>query len=382
MVSSAAVLSSPSFRDELLRRGGKSAGRCYQCATCSSVCELAPAEAPFPRRQMLWAQWGLTDRLVADPGVWLCHQCNDCNVRCPRDAQPGDVMQTLRALAVEHLAFPSFLGKLVGNVRFTWPLLVGVPVAFWFFLVALSKGFAIPDVDAELSFVEGRFHYDGFIPHELIYAVNLPVAAWVALAAWVSGRRFWTLLGGSGASRSGSFLAKLVPALVEVATHKRFSSCSAAGQRRWGHFGVMWGFVGAAVTSGLLVVYLYGFDMYPLPLTHWVKWLGNISAVLLVVGGVVLLANRLRGGRQAGSSTAFDSFFLGIVLAVIATGVLTEAGRFLFDPAIACVVYVMHLGVVLTLFLTFPYSKFAHLMYRTLAMVHRMMVAPNQEGRG
>ena len=121
-------------------------------------------------------------------------------------------------------------------------------------------------------------------------------------------------------------------------------------------------FVGAAVTSGLLVVYLYGFAMYPLPITHWVKWLGNISAVLLVLGGVVLLLNRLKGDRQSGSSTAFDSFFLGIVLAVIATGVLTEAGRFLFDPATACVIYVMHLGVVLTLFFTFPYSKFAHLL--------------------
>ena len=380
MASSARVLSSPGFRDEFAKRGGESAARCYQCATCSSVCELAPAEAPFPRRQMLWAQWGLMDRLAADPSVWLCHQCNDCNVRCPRDAQPGDVMQTLRAMVVERLAFPSFLGKLVGSVRFTWPVLVGVPIAFWFVLVAISNGFAVPGVHGESSFVEGRFHYDSFIPHGLIYAVYFPVAAWVALAAWVSGRRFWTLLGSRGARRSGSFLGKLVPALVEIAAHTRFASCSGQAQRRWGHFGVLWGFVGAAVTSGLLVVYLYGFDMYPLPLTHWVKWLGNISAVLLVVGGAMLLLNRIKADRQSGSSTAFDSFFLGIVLAVIATGVLTEAGRFLFDPVMACAVYVVHLGVVLSLFLTFPYSKFAHLLYRTLAMVHQLMVTPAKEG--
>ena len=56
----------PSFRDELRRRGGASAFRCYQCATCSSVCQLAPTEAPFPRRQMLYAQWGLADKLAAD----------------------------------------------------------------------------------------------------------------------------------------------------------------------------------------------------------------------------------------------------------------------------------------------------------------------------
>ena len=31
----------PSFRDELARRGGGSAARCFQCATCSAVCDLA-----------------------------------------------------------------------------------------------------------------------------------------------------------------------------------------------------------------------------------------------------------------------------------------------------------------------------------------------------
>jgi quinone-modifying oxidoreductase subunit QmoC len=104
--------------------------------------------------------------------------------------------------------------------------------------------------------------------------------------------------------------------------------------------------------------------------------------VLLVGGGVALLVNRLRNDRQSGASTAFDTFFLGIVLAVIVTGVLTESGRFVGHPAAASVIYIVHLGVVLTLFLTFPYSKFAHLLYRTLAMVHQLMVEPKQGARG
>jgi len=58
---------------------------------------------------------------------------------------------------------------------------------------------------------------------------------------------------------------------------------------------------------------------------------------------------------------------------VISTGVLVEVGRFVFPAALACSLYVVHLGVVLTLFITFPYSKFAHMLYRTLAMVHERM---------
>jgi quinone-modifying oxidoreductase subunit QmoC len=104
---------------------------------------------------------------------------------------------------------------------------------------------------------------------------------------------------------------------------------------------------------------------------------GNISAVLLVVGGILLLVNRLaKGDKLVGATNAFDRFFLWVVIAVIGTGVLTELFRFVAVPtSAACTVYVLHLGIVLCLFLTLPYSKFAHILYRTLAMIHERMTA-------
>ncbi len=369
MPSVSALRPSNPFRQALSRRGGGTASRCYQCATCSSVCALAPEDSPFPRRQMLWAQWGLADRLAADPAVWLCHQCNDCTQRCPRDARPGDVLQIIRALAIEALAFPRFLGRLAGDAARTWPLLIGAPVLFW---VAVLAGTGLLSVPA------GTLAYDRFVPHWLIYAVFFPVTGWVAYASWVSGRRFWSLLG-DGSPRSGAFLTHLAPVLTEIATHKRFASCEAARPRRVGHLLLLWGFVGAAVTSGLLVVALYVLQAeMPLPLEHPFKILGNVSGILLVVGGVLLVATRLRDGDRAGVSTAFDTFFLVVVISVIASGVLAEVGRFLMPAEIACAIYVVHLGAVLSLFLTFPYSKFAHMLYRTLALVHvRMTVSPS-----
>jgi quinone-modifying oxidoreductase subunit QmoC len=165
--------------------------------------------------------------------------------------------------------------------------------------------------------------------------------------------------------------------LAEIGSHKRFGSCKSAASRRWAHFGVLWGFVGAAVTSALLIVAMYMMGT-PLPLEqgHPFKILGNISAVLLVIGGVLLVVNRLASSEQAGASRAFDTFFLSVVVLLIATGVLTELGAFIFAPALACGIYVVHLGTALCLFLTFPYSKFAHMVYRTLAMVHERMAKP------
>jgi quinone-modifying oxidoreductase subunit QmoC len=357
------ILPSAQFRAQLKKRGGATASRCYQCATCSSVCELAPEQAPFPRKQMHFVQWGLADRLAGDPAVWLCHYCNDCTARCPRDAKPGDVMQAARSLTVETLAFPGFMGKLVGRAKVTWPLLLGIPFAFWVIVLYLLNGLTIPGEP---------LIYDVLVPHWLIYAVFFPVTGLVLLASLVGGIRFWKLLG-KNQKRTGSFIGSSIGALTEIAFHNRFGKCGTSGSRRWGHFFLMWGFVGAAIATTLAIIALYIIGEYPLPLDHPFTFVGNIAALFLLIGGLWLFFIRLKGGDPAGTSTAFDSFFLYVVLLVVITGILTEIGRFYFPPAPACWIYIAHLTTILTMFATFPYSKFAHLIYRTLAMVHERM---------
>jgi len=96
----------------------------------------------------------------------------------------------------------------------------------------------------------------------------------------------------------------------------------------------------------------------------------------LVIGGLLLWINRRKtGDKLVGNTTPFDRFFLWVVLAVIGTGVFTELFRFLpgVSPMIGFGIYILHLGVVLCLFLTLPYSKFAHILYRTLAMAHERL---------
>ena len=377
------------LRNQFFDRGGENAAKCYQCATCSSVCELAPADAPFPRRQVLLAQWGMFDQLMGDPAVWLCHQCNDCSVRCPRDVAPGDVMASLRAMMVQMLAFPQAMGSLVGNVKKSWPLLVFGPILFWVVLLGIFTGLQPHEPHHGLvpGPTMGQFFYDAYVPHSLIYAVYFTAVGWVCLALFTSGMKFWKLMGDKQA-RSGNFIGAIIGAFFDIALHNKFSSCDRGiVKRRWGHFLVMWGFVGAAVTSGFAVVYLYRDTVffswlnleyaYPVPITHWVKLLGNFSAILLVVGGSMLFINRLTtGDNLVGKTTAFDRFFLWVVLAVIGTGVFTEIFRFIaVDPMVGFAVYIVHLGVVLCLFLTLPYSKFAHIFYRTLAMAHERMTS-------
>src|SRR5512138_1010455 len=302
MATAITISPAPSFRDELVRRGGGTAARCFQCATCSSVCELATNGIPFPRRQILWAQWGLVDRLAADPSIWLCHQCNDCTARCPRDAKPGDALQAIRSLVIERVGAPRFVARLVGRAAATWPILLLGPVLFWALFINAANGFAVHDTP---------LHYSEVVPIWMIWAVFMPAAGFAVLAAAVGARRVWAAWEKSGPPRDGGLVKGLLLVAADILVHRRFATCGVARPRRPGHLLLLWGFLGAFVTTGLLGIEMdvLGVET-PLPLLHPIKLLGNASAVLLGVGVVWLALNRIGNAAAAGASKAFDAFFL------------------------------------------------------------------------
>jgi quinone-modifying oxidoreductase subunit QmoC len=365
MDSATTISPARAFREKLARRGASDTARCYQCATCSAVCDLATADSVFPRRQMLWAQWGLVDRFVADPSVWLCHQCNDCSVRCPRDARPGDTMQAARAIVVEEVGAPRFMARLVGRSAATWPVLLGLPVFFWALYIQAVNGFVVPRTPLV---------YGDVVPVWMIYSVFLPAAVFALVAAFVGARRCWSAWG-EGARRNGTLLGGLAAVAGDILLHRRFKTCGAARPRRAAHFLLMWGFIGALATTTILGILMDVFGVKtPLPQLHPVKILGNVSAVLLGVGIVWLVVNRVRDQGAAGRSGAFDWFLLALVVLVVFSGIGAEALRhYGFPPPLALAAYVLHLGTILSLFLTFPFSKFAHALYRTLAMAHERL---------
>ncbi len=107
----------------------------------------------------------------------------------------------------------------------------------------------------------------------------------------------------------------------------------------------------------------------PLPLTDPFKTLANISAIALRYGVWVLWRNRLKLEQKGkASGTFYDWFLLWEIAAVGITGLGAELLRWAGMPTIGYLVYFMHLVSVLMLFLYMPYTKFAHIVYRTTAM--------------
>jgi quinone-modifying oxidoreductase subunit QmoC len=344
------------FIHAVIAGGGGDVKKCFQCATCSSVCSLSTEHRPFPRKQIVEAQWGLRDQLMGDPAVWLCYDCGDCTVRCPRGARPSAVMGAIRREAIKRLAVPRFMGSIVSNPQRLWLLFVFPMVVLS--LIAVWPPRVGPGHALEFAFL---------FPQARLEALFFTISALV-LAAYIAGAaQFLRTLRASGAD--GPILPALIPVLTEILTHRRFSKCEAEKDRYWGHLLVLYGFVGLAMVGTIVGIGSLANLMHtPLPLLNPLKIFANACALVIFVGVVLLLVERLRSKETRQASTYFDWFFLLTLAGAVATGILSEALRLEQSEIWMFAIYFVHLTLIFALFLYAPYSKFAHLLYRTLAM--------------
>ncbi|MDH5655438.1 MAG: heterodisulfide reductase subunit E, partial [Spirochaetia bacterium] len=108
----------------------------------------------------------------------------------------------------------------------------------------------------------------------------------------------------------------------------------------------------------------------PLELDNPVKILGNVGAVLAFIGTTLLVVRRFTAPKATGIMTFYDSSFLFNFYLVIVTGIGAELARLGEMPAVAFGVYFIHLVTIFYLLAYLPFTKFAHLLYRTTAMVY------------
>jgi quinone-modifying oxidoreductase subunit QmoC len=349
------------FIEAVMRAGGGDLKKCYQCATCSVVCTLSPADAPFPRRQMVRAQWGLKNQLVADPAIWLCHNCGDCTTHCPRGAKPGEVFGALRNEAIQHFAVPRFLATLLSRPAGLLALLLAGALLFG----ALS--FVGPMWASGGAASRHPFEFANLYPLWLIETVFFSLSGLIVIAFLAGIMRFVRALRASGAD--GPILAGLVPAALAIMAHSRFATCGQERGRYIGHLATFWGFLGLAGVSTVVgFATMLGVMETPLAQTNPLKILGNASGVVAIVGVALLLADRMRDPVKRAASTYFDWFFLLTLTGVIATGALIQGLRLAHLVPWMYVWYFVHLVLIFALFVSAPFTKFAHAAYRTVAM--------------
>jgi quinone-modifying oxidoreductase subunit QmoC len=360
------------FVKEIIGLGGDTLKKCYQCATCSVACAISPETKPFPRKEMIAASWGLKDRLVSNPDIWLCHYCGDCTSKCPRGAKPGEVLGAVRSYAIAEYATPKALGKAVNDPKML-PLLMGIPVVL-FLVVGLITG--LLDFAPPLS--EKGISHSNFFSTWLVDIFFIPLAGWVVAVFALGLKRFINdihdnaVLEGKTDKKELDYvgLAKaLVPVIPTILKQDKFSECTEHKDRDVAHWMVFLSFIGLFIVTNVFFVALYVLQIHgPYSQLNPVKWLANISGVALIIGSILLIKNRLAKTDQ--TSVYKDWYLLGLVLGLGVTGMLTEMTRLAGMAGVTYFMYFVHLVFVFNLFAFLPFSKLAHLVYRTVAMAY------------
>lgn len=356
------------FVKEVIASGGESLKKCYQCSTCTVVCDITPDKTPFPRKEMLYAQWGMKDKLISNPDIWLCHQCSDCTAHCPRGAKPGEVLGAVRKMTIKTYAKPSGLGSMVNEPKAAI-LLFAIPTVLFLVFMMMQGHFTngIPRGEG------GIISFSKFMPPiPYIDFLFIPLAALVVLSFVLGIKGYWSDMSRQyGKPVGGDINKSITDTIIEILSHKRFEKCSVTKDRKISHLLVFYSFIGLAITTSIAVFYLYFLKWEsPYPQTNIIKIIGNISGIALLIGITMIVSSRINNKEKAGIGSYFDWLFIVIVYGVGATGMFAQIFRLLDIAVIAYPMYFAHLVFIFALFAYAPFSKMAHMVYRTTAMVY------------
>jgi quinone-modifying oxidoreductase subunit QmoC len=340
---------------------GNSLLSCLQCGACTVNCHLAETDgALFPRRQMTLLQLGEVDKLLADPSVWLCFNCQDCTSRCPANAGPGRIMAAVRRLAVEQDAVPRWWSRLASQRRgFLCMLLAAIALL----LVAIAVG-------GSFSPQSTPVRYASMLPHFTLNLFFGALAGVVMMFAAINTARAWKAFTGESLweANLGRLVHSFASATRQIARHRQFSECQQFPLSRWAHISVFYGFITLLALAGAAATLIALGAPYPLPAFHPFKIAGNLAAALIIAGSLYFCVQRQRASQDREASSWFDWAPLVQLLLVSTTGLLAEVFRYANVGVLAYPTYFLHLAFVFVLLAGVANSKLAHVFYRTVAL--------------
>jgi citrate/tricarballylate utilization protein len=352
---------------DLVEDGERQMRICNACRYCEGYCAVFPAM----EQRRVFTKSDLT--YLAN----LCFDCRDCYYAC-QYAPPHEfgvnvpkLMAELRAETYRDYSWPRIFSALFEHNGLAVALITAAALLI---ILVLVLAFTGSDVMLATHLGEGAFYR--VVPFTAM-AVPPAIIVLYALAVLLAGaRRFWRETG-------GELIEIIDPRAFWRATQDAFGLAYMKGggagcnypdarfsaARRWLHHLVFYGFLLALASTTVAAIYHHFLDWEaPYPLFSWPVVLGTAGGTAMVIGTSGMLYLKWRSDRDPAASSMLnmDVAFLVLLWLTSVTGLLLLAFR---ETAAMGTLLIVHLGMVAGLFMTAPYGKFAHVVYRYAALV-------------
>ena len=344
---------------------------CNACRYCEGFCAVFPA---MTRR----LEFGKADiHYLAN----LCHNCGACLHACqyaPPHEFAVNVPQAMAKVRVDtyaEYAWPGALGMLYKRNGLTLALATACALVLFLMLTIAARGTLFP------GSLAGNFF--AVFPHNTLALMFGTVFGFAVLALGIGVARFWRKVSPpleAGRSDTSSLRCNATAeAVTDVLRLKYLDGGHGEGcnntddrftlwRRRFHHF-TFYGFMMCFAATSVATIYHYLLNLHaPYPLISLPVLLGIAGGISLVAGPAGLLWLNLRRDPAHGdvAQRPMDRGFIALLLLVSLTGLALLVWR---DSGAMAFLLAMHLGVVMALFLTLPYGKFAHGIFRSAALL-------------
>jgi citrate/tricarballylate utilization protein len=232
----------------------------------------------------------------------------------------------------------------------------------------------------------GKNAFYKVIPYMTMVLPFSVLAIFILVSLWKGVGNFWLETGGKLGELFG--LRAHIQAIWDVLRLKYLDGggygCNYPDDRfsmvrRWFHHLVFYGFMLCFASTTVAAVYDHLLHLpAPYPLLSWPVMLGSIGGVALLIGtgGLLYLKGRMDNVPATPQAFGMDVGFLVLLFLTSLTGLLLLILR---ETPVMGTLLVLHLGVVVGLFITLPYGKFVHSVYRYAALVRNAMEQSREE---
>jgi len=378
------IKSDPALSAEVRKYGEFDTNACYQCGSCTVVCSLAKDLASFPRRTIRYVLFGLKKLLLGSLDPWLCYYCGDCSTTCPRETEPGEAMMTLRRYLTAQYDWTGLSAKFYKSKA--WELgAVLVAGMFMASLIWLLHG----------PLVTERVELNTFAPAHMVHAFDLILFCVLAFFLLSNAfRMYWFTMHQSDSVRIPDvirsikkdgfgftmhqdekiripfhlFISEAWTLIWNFATQKLFLKC-ANNMGRWlKHFLLVSGYMLMLFLVVGLLLWFQTDNIYPI--YHPQRWLGYYATAVLLFGTVEILIGRIRKREQIHKFSDFSDWMFPILLLLTTvTGISVHIFRYMGLPLATYYMYATHLIIAVPMLaVEVPFGKWAHMLYRPLAI--------------